>query len=94
MRSTFSLRTPGPVRTLVLLAAAVVVAALAAAPAARSATVEHAPPLRPIDPQHWQDQQDMTWDDYHPIPGLDWARSGKQPAQRALRVALGPTSTG
>jgi hypothetical protein len=27
----------------------------------------------PIDPQRCQDQQDMTWNDYHLIPGMDWA---------------------
>ena len=27
----------------------------------------------PIDPQVWQDQQDMTWDDYRPVPGANWA---------------------
>jgi hypothetical protein len=25
----------------------------------------------PIDPQTVQDQQDMTWADYHPIPGAN-----------------------
>ena len=41
----------------------------------------------PIDPQKWQDQQDMTWADYHPIPGVDWANASREPA-RKLRVAL------
>jgi hypothetical protein len=30
-----------------------------------------APP--PIDPQLVQDQDDMTWADYRPIPGTSWA---------------------
>ena len=49
----------------------------------------HRPARRsaPIDPQKWQDQQAMTWDDYHPIPGVNWAESTVAPA-RALRVAL------
>jgi len=89
MRYRFTPRTSAPVRTLVRLAAAIAAATtLAAAPAAQSTTLEHAPPLRPVDPQHWQDQQDMTWDNYHPIPGMNWATSGKLPTQRALRVAL------
>jgi M6 family metalloprotease-like protein len=46
-----------------------------------------APALAPIDPQQWQDQQDMTWADYHPIPGVDWADPSLVPA-RKLRVAL------
>ena len=41
----------------------------------------------PIDPQHWRDQQDMTWNDYHPIPGVDWADPSLVPA-RKLRIAL------
>ncbi len=43
--------------------------------------------LPAIDPQKWQDQQDMTWDDYHPIPGVNWADPALTPG-RALRVAL------
>lgn len=31
--------------------------------------------LTPIDPQEVQDQDDMTWDDYAPIPGVNWADS-------------------
>jgi len=46
-----------------------------------------APPPPPIDPQVVQDQQDMTWDDYHPIPGVDWASPSLEP-ERKIRVAL------
>ena len=41
----------------------------------------------PIDPQRCQDQQDMTWDDYHPIPGANWFDPSLVPA-RSLRIAL------
>ncbi|HTY61414.1 MAG TPA: peptidase M6 [Acidobacteriota bacterium] len=41
----------------------------------------------PIDPQKCQDQQDMTWDDYHPIPGANWADPSLVPS-RQLRIAL------
>src|SRR4051794_5324609 len=54
----------------------------------QAAPARHAPALRPIDPQHVQDQQDMTWNDYKPIPGMSWATSGAVPTDRALRVAL------
>lgn len=41
----------------------------------------------PIDPQSVQDQDDMTWSDYKPIPGKNWAdqalKVGKQ-----MRIAL------
>jgi M6 family metalloprotease-like protein len=46
-----------------------------------------APPLLPIDPQVCQDQQDMTWEDYHPIPGVDWAEPSRAP-KKGFRMAL------
>jgi hypothetical protein len=42
----------------------------------------------PIDPQRWQDQQDMTWSDYRPVPGANWADPARVPTQRLLRVAV------
>jgi M6 family metalloprotease-like protein len=44
-----------------------------------------APP--PIDPQQVQDQDDMTWADYVPIPGRDWADRSLTP-ERGFRIAL------
>lgn len=43
--------------------------------------------LSPIDPQKAQDQQDMTWADYHPIPGIDWADPKLKP-KRGFKMAL------
>jgi M6 family metalloprotease-like protein len=43
--------------------------------------------LAPIDPQGWQDQQDMTWSDYRPIPNTHLADPSLTPG-RVLRVAL------
>lgn len=45
------------------------------------------PGLAPIDPQRVQDQDTMTWQDYRPIPGTNWA-DNTLPAARVLRVAL------
>ena len=88
MHSVWSYRSTSR-RTMVLLAAGVLALSLGAtAPLAESDPVGLAPPIRPIDPQHWQDQQDMTWNDYQSIPGVDWATNGAVPTQRALRVAL------
>lgn len=42
----------------------------------------------PIDPQRVQDQDAMTWADYHPIPGIDWADPSRVPTKRNFRVAL------
>lgn len=41
----------------------------------------------PVDPQMVQDQDDMTWDDYKPIPGTDWADPSLKP-EREFRMAL------
>jgi len=42
---------------------------------------------KPIDPQVVQDQGDMTWNDYHPIPGKNWADPSLIP-DRSFRMAL------
>ncbi len=39
-----------------------------------------------IDPQHILDQDQMTWDDYRPIPGISWADSVNP--EREFRMAL------
>ena len=41
----------------------------------------------PLDPQQVLDQDDMTWEDYAPIPGHDWADPALTPA-RSFRIAL------
>jgi M6 family metalloprotease-like protein len=40
-----------------------------------------------IDPQIVQDQDSMTWDDYHPIPGKNWADPSLVP-ERKFKMAL------
>ena len=46
------------------------------------------PASTPIDPQKVQDQQDMTWADYHPIPGANWADPSLTPSKKQFKVAL------
>jgi M6 family metalloprotease-like protein len=47
-----------------------------------------APPFPgPIDPQRVQDQDTMTWADYRPIPGRNWADPALKPA-RGFRLAV------
>ncbi|HCM60090.1 MAG TPA: peptidase M6 [Bacteroidales bacterium] len=41
----------------------------------------------PIDPQVVQDQDNMTWNDYRPIPGKNWADPALKP-EREFRMAL------
>src|SRR4051794_37984995 len=43
-----------------------------------------------IDPQQVRDQDDMTWDDYLPIPGVDWAHTSSVGSKRTMRVAIVP----
>jgi M6 family metalloprotease-like protein len=43
--------------------------------------------LVPIDSQQVQDQDFMTWDDYHPIPGKNWADPSLKP-ERGFRLAV------
>ena len=43
--------------------------------------------LAPIDPQRVQDQDLMTWDDYRPIPGRNWADPSLKP-ERGFRLAV------
>jgi M6 family metalloprotease-like protein len=43
--------------------------------------------LEPIDPQLVQDQDLMTWDDYRPIPGRNWADPSLKPG-RGFRLAV------
>ncbi|MGD0868167.1 MAG: peptidase M6 [Bryobacteraceae bacterium] len=54
---------------------------------AGAALAQTAPPP-PIDPQKVQDQDTMTWADYHPIPGVDWADPKLVPARKQFKVAL------
>jgi M6 family metalloprotease-like protein len=44
-------------------------------------------PLPPLDPQRVQDQDTMTWDDYRPIPGRNWADPSLKP-KRGFRLAV------
>ena len=43
--------------------------------------------LHPLDPQQVQDQDLMTWDDYRPIPGHNWADPSLKP-ERGFRLAV------
>lgn len=44
--------------------------------------------LNPIDPQNWENPQDMTWDDYQAVPGVNWDDPSLVPSQRTFRAAL------
>jgi M6 family metalloprotease-like protein len=42
----------------------------------------------PIDPQVIRDQDDMTWDDYRPIPGVDWVHRDSRGTVKNVRLAI------
>ena len=41
----------------------------------------------PLDPQKVQDQEEMTWADYRPIPGVQWSDPSLQP-ERGFKLAV------
>ncbi|HET9425332.1 MAG TPA: hypothetical protein VFO55_08180 [Gemmatimonadaceae bacterium] len=45
-------------------------------------------PPAAIDPQVIRDQDDMTWEDYRRIPGLDWSDPSRTGSRRTMRVAI------
>jgi M6 family metalloprotease-like protein len=54
---------------------------------AACAGAEPGEPLPPLDPQEVQDQDQMTWEDYRPIPGMNWADPSLTP-EREFKIAL------
>jgi M6 family metalloprotease-like protein len=43
---------------------------------------------RPLDPQRFEQPDTMTWDDYRPIPGANWADPAVRGSERNFRGAL------
>src|SRR5262245_37920745 len=70
-----------------LLLAVGFVGALGLAGPSSSAQTGVVPPA-PIDPQVVRDQDDMTWDDYKPIPGTAWNDPAKVANVRTIRLAI------
>lgn len=69
-------------------AAVLIGLALAIAPTPASAAPPGADALAPIDAQHWENQYDMTWDEWRDIPHTTWNDPDVEPSQRGLRIAL------
>jgi M6 family metalloprotease-like protein len=64
--------------------AALAALAVLATPAAASA----AAPLAPLDAQNWSWQDNLTWNDYHAIPGPDYSDPSVQPSVKKWKVAI------
>jgi M6 family metalloprotease-like protein len=64
----------------------------ACSPGSRPASAAGAQPAEawpsPIDPQVIRDQDDMTWDDYKPIPGVDWTHRDSRGTVKNVRLAI------
>ena len=67
--------------------AAGVALALSAAAIAVSPARAAGPPA-PVDPQNWSFQDNLTWSDYHPLPGPDYSDASIQPTVKKWKVAL------
>jgi M6 family metalloprotease-like protein len=83
-------------KALRLGAAAVAVAAMSlgglpASTAAYAADPGEPPAMAPIDPQNWENPDDMTWEDYKVPPGSSWndpSREGSEDQWNAAIVLL------
>src|SRR5947208_13689833 len=73
---------------LLFLSALVCSACNSSSKPAREAADSQAPFPPPIDVQRVQDQQDMTWDDYRPIPGFVWSNPSLVPSKKSFKIAL------
>ena len=66
--------------------AAVAAALVALAAPAAALAADTAP--APIDPQNWSWQDELTWNDYKPLPGPDYADPSIAPTVKKWKVAL------
>src|SRR3954453_5336024 len=63
-------------------------AGMAAVLALSAPAVASAGAPAPIDPQNWTFQDNLTWSDYHAIPGQDYSDPSIQPSVKKWKVAL------
>src|SRR3954468_12425603 len=63
-------------------------AGIAAALALGAPAVASAGAPAPVDPQNWTFQDNLTWNDYHAIPGQDYSDPNIQPTVKKWKVAL------
>lgn len=73
---------------IAVAASALLFPQLAGAQGAGPADPSGAPPIVPIDPQDWDNQYDLTWDDFVPVPGVDWTDPDREPTKDTWRAAL------
>ncbi len=64
------------------------VAGTAAVLALMTPAVASAGPPAAVDPQNWSFQDNLTWNDYKPLPGTDYSDPTIQPSVKKWKVAL------
>ena len=63
-------------------------AGMAAVLALAAPAVANAGAPAPVDPQNWSFQDNLTWNDYKPLPGPDYSDPSIQPTVKKWKVAL------
>src|SRR3954470_14079221 len=63
-------------------------AGVAAVLALAAPAVANAGAPAPVDPQNWSFQDNLTWNDYKPLPGKDYSDSAIEPTVKKWKVAL------
>ena len=59
-----------------------------AAPAPRLQRRASSDPFAILDPQNWVNPDNMTWADFKPPPGVDWADPSRKGSERNFNIAL------
>lgn len=85
MRQTYAAR---PLALSLALTLCVACAPTTSSPRGAGASAPQTAWPEPIDPQRVRDQDDMTWDDYKPIPGADWTDPNHKGSKRQVRLAV------
>ncbi len=55
---------------------------------AMTGSASAATPLAPLDAQNWSTQDRMGWNDYKPLPGLDYSDASIEPSVKKWKVGL------
>ncbi|MPZ93714.1 MAG: M6 family metalloprotease domain-containing protein [Propionibacteriales bacterium] len=72
----------------VVTTACVGLTAFATTPAGAQPGRADADYAQPIDPQDWENPDDMTWADHTPVPGVDWSDPTRRGSARDFNIAL------
>jgi M6 family metalloprotease-like protein len=72
------------------VAVAIVATAVAGMPSQSATAAEpgDAPTMRAIDPQNWENTDEMTWEDYKAVPGQNYADPSVKGSSRQFKAAL------